>query len=245
MAKDMNLKNNIELNDLFDYDMKIYQNKEYFKFSIDSVLLAEFVSIKKGQKSILDMCTGNAPVPLILSKRFNNIEIVGIELQKEIYDLANKSVQYNNKKNILLINDDVNKLTNIYKFKKFDVITCNPPYFVPYSNKLINENEVKAIARHEIKIDLESIIRIASKNIKNQGYFYLVHRPERIAEIIHLLKKYNFGLKRIVPVYNDINSNSCFVLIEAIYNGKDYVIINKPIYISEHESYQGIFGGAL
>lgn len=245
MAKSMSSKNSVELNDLFDYDMKIYQNSEYFKFSIDSVLLAEFVNIKRGHKRILDMCTGNAPVPLILSKKYNNIDIIGIEIQKEIYDLAKKSIIYNNSMNITLINEDVNNIVDLFKNNKFDIITCNPPYFITYSDKLINDNKIKAIARHEIKIDLESIIKVASKIIKNQGYFYLVHRSERIADIINLFKKYNFGLKRIVPVYNDNNCNSCFVLIEAIYNGKDYVIINKPIFINDYESYQGIFGGAL
>lgn len=245
MAKSMSSKNSVELNDLFDYDMKIYQNSEYFKFSIDSVLLAEFVNIKREHKRILDMCTGNAPVPLILSKKYNNIDIIGIEIQKEIYDLAKKSIIYNNSMNITLINEDVNNIVDLFKNNKFDIITCNPPYFITYSDKLINNNKIKAIARHEIKIDLESIIKVASKIIKNQGYFYLVHRSERIADIINLFKKYNFGLKRIVPVYNDNNSNSCFVLIEAIYNGKDYVIINKPVFINDYESYQGIFGGAL
>ena len=195
MAKIMNLKSNIELNDLFDYDMKIYQNSDYFKFSIDSVLLAEFVNIKKGHNNILDMCTGNAPVPLILSKKYKNINIVGVEIQKEIFDLGLNSVFYNKVNNVSLLNEDVNNIVELYQNNKFDVITCNPPYFIPYSDKLINNNEIKAIARHEIKIDLESIIKVASKVIKNQGYFYLVHRPERIADINILFIKYNFGLK--------------------------------------------------
>ena len=130
MAKSMSSKNSVELNDLFDYDMKIYQNSEYFKFSIDSVLLAEFVNIKRGHKRILDMCTGNAPVPLILSKKYNNIDIIGIEIQKEIYDLAKKSIIYNNSMNITLINEDVNNIVDLIKNNKFDIITCNPPYCI-------------------------------------------------------------------------------------------------------------------
>lgn len=233
----------IELNDLFDYGYMIYQNKEYFKFSIDSVLLAEFVDIKKGQNKILDMCTGNAPVPLILSKKWNNLNITGVELQKGIYNLAIDSVKYNKVNNIEIINKDVKDLPDYYKNDKFDVITCNPPYFVNNTDKVLNDNKVKAIARHEIMLNLEDVIRVSSKILKNQGYFYMVHRAERLADIINLFNKYNFGLKKVIPVYNDKESRSCFILIEGIYNGKDYVIIEKPVFLSEYSSYKNIFGG--
>ena len=104
----------IELNDLFDYGYKIYQNPLYFKFSVDSVLLAEFIKIKKNDNKIIDLCTGNAPIPMILSKKYGNkLEITGVELQKEIYDLGIKSINYNKITNIKLINDDINNLSFI------------------------------------------------------------------------------------------------------------------------------------
>ena len=125
------------LNDLFDYGYKIYQNEEYFKFSIDSILLAEIVKIKKNKYKVLDLCSGNAPVPMILDSKFGDqLDIKGIELQQEIYELGKKSIEYNNLNNIEFINDDVNNIDNYFKGSKFDVITCNPPYFETNPNNL-------------------------------------------------------------------------------------------------------------
>lgn len=230
-----------DLNDLFDYDFKIYQNDKYFKFSIDSVLLAEFVQIKKNDYRIIDFCTGNAPVPMILSKKNgNNIMIKAIEVQEPIYNLAIQSLQYNKIENIEIIHTDILSFVSSNR-EKYDIVTCNPPYFKVSDNKIINDNKIKAIARHEILITLEEIISSAAKVLKNKGYFYMVHRPERLADIINSLKKERFGLKRIQTVYNDKNSTCCFILIEAIYNGEDYVKIDKPVYLEDYKSYQDLF----
>lgn len=231
-----------ELNDLYDYGYYIYQNPAFFKFSIDSVLLAEFVNIKKGKTRIIDLCTGNAPIPMILEKKYgSSLDIVGVEIQKEIYDLAVDSINYNNIKTIKIINDDIKNIVDKFKNAKFDIITCNPPYFKQSDTNYINENEIKAIARHEIKLDLDSLIQVAAKIIENQGGFYLVHRPDRIADVISTLNKYNFGIKRIVPVYDGKDKKSCLFLIESVFNGKNYVIIDKPLFLTEHKSYKNIF----
>lgn len=237
------MKSNNELNDLFDYGYMIYQNPNYFKFSIDSVLLAEFVDIKKNHKRLLDMCSGNAPVPLILEKKYgNSIAITGVELQKEIYELGVSSIEYNNVKNIEFINNDIKDYVKNVK-TKFDIVTCNPPYFKKSDEKILNDNLVKAMARHEVAITLEDVIECASKVINNKGYFYLVHRAERLADIVNLLKKYRFGIKRLQMVYDDNTSNCCFILVEAIYNGEDYVKIGSPLFLKEHASYKEIFRG--
>lgn len=233
---------NDQLNDLYDYDYMIYQNDDFFKFSIDSVLLAEFVDLKKGKKNILDLCSGNAPVPMILSKKFGRkVEITGIELQEKIFNLGKKSIEYNKINNINFINGDIKNIKKITNNKKFSVITCNPPYFKVDDDSNINDNKIKAFARHELGIILEEVISLSSKVIENQGYLYLVHRPERLADIILLLNKYNYGVKRIQMVFNDNNSKSCLVLIEAVFNGKDYVIINTPLFLKDHLSYKNIF----
>lgn len=233
--------NQIELNDLYDYDMKIYQNKDYFKFSVDSVLLAEFIKVRKNSKNILDLCSGNAPIPLILSKKYGSkINIVAYEIQKEIYDFGKKSIEVNNISNIDYRNDDIK---NINFKTKYDIVTCNPPYFVYHNEKIINDNDVLAKARHEITTNLDEVVSIAAKSLNVGGYFYLVHTSSRIIEIIEALKKYKFGIKRIVPVYDNRNGESSLILIEALYGGKDYVKIDKPVYIDENKTYQGIFGG--
>lgn len=220
------------INDLLNYDLKIYQDSRAFKFSIDSVLLAEFVDINYRCKNIIDLCTGNAPIPMILSTKFKK-NIYGVELQNEIFELGKKSIEYNNITNIKLINDDVNNISNHFDFK-FDIITCNPPYFKVNDKTKVNDYSVKAIARHELFINLENIIKISSKIIIDSGSLYLVHRCDRLVEIIDLLKKYNFGLRKFQFVYDNKNSSSCFLLIEAKYKCKSDLKVLNPLYINEY-----------
>ena len=220
------------INDLLNYDFKIFQDSKAFKFSIDSILLAEFVNINYRCKNIIDLCTGNAPIPMILSTKFDK-NIIGVELQKEIYELGKKSINYNKIKNIDLINEDVKNITNKFNFK-FDIVTCNPPYFKINENSKINEYNIKAIARHEIFITLEDIIRISSKIIIDSGSLYLVHRCDRLIELIDLLKKYNFGLRKLQFVYDSEKTDSCFLLVEAKYKCKSDLKVLNPLYINKY-----------
>ena len=220
------------INNLLNYDFKIYQNENAFKFSIDSVLLAEFVDINYRCKNIIDLCTGKAPIPMILSTKFDK-NISGVELQKEIYELGKSSIEYNNINNIKLLNSDVKKIVGKYDFK-FDIITCNPPYFKVNNNSVINDNYSKAVARHELCITLEDIISVSSKIIASSGSLYLVHRCDRFIEILDLLKKYRFGLRKLQFVYDNKNSSSCFLLIEAKYGCKDDLKVLKPLYIDKY-----------
>lgn len=232
------------LNDLYDYGYYIYQNDDYFKFSIDSVLLAEFVSVKKNKKRLLDICSGNAPIPMILEKKYGDkINITGVEIQEEVYELGVKSLEYNKIDSIRYINDDIKNYKNFINGEKFDIITCNPPYYKVYDEKCSNDNKIKAIARHEIALNLEELFSITKTLIENMGTFYMVHRAERLADIIVLANKYKFGVKQVQPIYNDKNSDCCFILLEMVSNGKDYVKINKPIFLKEYESYKDIFKG--
>ena len=220
------------LNDLLNYELKIYQDVDAFKFSIDSVLLAEFVNINFRAKNIIDFCSGNAPIPMILSTKFNK-NIVGVEIQKDIYSLGLKSIEYNKIENIKFLNMDVKELSNYFDYN-FDIITCNPPYFKYNNDSIININSSKAIARHEIMITLEDVISVSSKIINDSGSLYLVHRCDRLVEILDLLKKYNFGLRRLQFVYDSMNSQSCFLLIEAKYKCKDDLKVLEPLYIDKY-----------
>ena len=220
------------LNDLLNYNLKIFQNENYFKYSIDSVLLAEFVNINLKTKNILDLCTGNAPIPLVLSTKTDK-NIYGVELQKNIYELGVKSVEFNKIENIKLINDDVKNILNTFDFK-FDIITCNPPYFKVHESSILNKNDVLTIDRHEVKINLEDIISISSKLINHSGSLYLVHRCDRLIELFSILKKYNFGLRRLQFVYNNKSCDSCFILIEAKYLCKDDLKVLKPLFVEDY-----------
>lgn len=227
----------IELNDLYDYGLKIYQNKDFFKFSLDSILLGEFVKVKDND-FVLDICTGNAPIPLILSTKYPNVHIDAIELQEDIYDLAVKSVNYNDlQKNINIIKGDIK---NIYLSKKYDCITCNPPYFRITDRTYKNLNKVKQIQRHEICLTLEDVITFSKNNLNEKGTFYMVHRVDRFLETIELLKKANFGIRKIVFIYTKKEKNAEIFLIEASKYKKDDIKV-KSLSIENLITYKNIF----
>ena len=223
-----------QINDIVGYkNLKIYQNDDWFKFSLESVLLACFVTINQRFHNILDLCTGNAPIPLILSTR-TRAKIIGVELQRDVFDLARKSVSLNKLDNqIEIINDNVSNLKNYYVGDCFDAITVNPPYFFDYELSSKNEDIHKAIARHEIKTNLDEIFKISTFLLKNDGYFAMVHRTERFFEIIDKLKKYNLTPKKIQFIYTKKGQESRLFMIECVKNGKNYAKFLEPLYIQD------------
>ena len=221
-----------EINDLYDYGYKIVQKSDYFKFSLDSMLLANFVGINMADSKLLDFCTGNCPVPIILSNSIKNI--VAFEVQKEIYELGDESLKLNNINNVKLINDDIKNISNYYEEGYFDIITCNPPYFKVIDSSRINDNSVKAIARHEILIKLEDIVSLAYKFLRDKGKLYIVYRPDRLMELLKLFDKYKFGVKKLQCCYNNSESLSSMILIEAMKNGQDDLKILAPLYTENY-----------
>ena len=219
------------INYLLGYkDLKIVQDNEMFNFSLDSVLLPNFVTLNKKIDRILDIGSGNAPIPLILSTK-TNAKITGVEIQKEVYDLAIESVNINKKENqINIINEDINDYYKKIETDSFDVITCNPPFFKYIETSNINKNDYKTIARHEVKLNLNQLFSIAKKLLKNNGVIAIVHRPERFVEVIEEMKKNNIEPKRVQFVYPKKNMEANIMLIEGSKNGKPGLKILPPIY---------------
>ena len=229
-------------NDLFDYKNRyIMQMKDGFKFSLDSLLLAEFVNIKKYDKKILDMCTGNAPVPLVLSLK-TNAEIVGFEIQKEISELALESVAINGlEKNIRIINEDIKNIDNYFESNTFDIITCNPPYFKTKEDGYRNKNDFLTLARHEIAIDLETIFKIAFKYLKDNKTFYLVHRVERLDDIIVLARENKMNVKELQFISTKKEKVANTILVRCVKNGKPGIKLRKEICVDNLDTYQHLF----
>ena len=227
----------IEINDLVYFkNIKIVQDKDYFNFSLDSILLPNFVDITKKTKMILDMCTGNAPIPLILSTK-TDAKIYAVELQREVYNLAKETIKINKLDNqIVLINNNIKNLKKIFNTETFDIITCNPPYFKKKEDSIINENIVKSIARHEIEMELEDVMLISKSLLKNEGSLVLVHRTDRLIEIIELMRKHNIEPKRMRLIYPKINTESNLVLIDGRKNGKKGLKILPPLYIHNDDN---------
>lgn len=224
------------INDLVGYkNLKIVQNNDWFKFSLESVLLPCFVIINKNTNNILDLCTGNAPIPLVLSTK-TKAKIYGVEIQEDVYELAKKSVDINNlSKQIEIINDDVKNISNKFESDTFDIITCNPPYFKDVDTSKKNDDIHKIIARHEVSLNMDDIAKVVRKLLKNDGKFYLVHRTERFLELTNLLMSYNIMPKRVRFIYPKEDSESNLFMLEAVKNGKVGLKLESPLYVHNND----------
>ena len=232
------------LNDILGYpNRKIYQNNEFFSFSLDSIMLANFVTIRMRDKKIIDLGTGNGVIPLILSLRTNK-KIIGVEIQPELFNLAFNSVLYNHLENqISIICSDMKDYVTRDTIEQYDVVTCNPPYFKVNDKNYFNGNRWKTIARHEVKISLEEVVMVASKLLKNNGTFAIVHRTERLFEIFEMFRKYHIEPKRVRFVHEFVSKPSTLVLIEGVKFGNLGLKVEPPFimkkengrYSSEYE----------
>lgn len=218
------------INDLLGYDnMKIVQNTDMFSFSLDSVLLANFVNLNKNITNVLDIGCGNAPIPLILSTKTNAF-ITGVEIQRDVYDMAKRSVSINNLDDrINIINDDINNYADSMESDIFDVITCNPPFFKVNPGSNFNESLYKVIARHEVKLDLNQLFKISRKLLKNGGVVSIVHRPDRLIDIISVMRENNIEPKRLRFIYPKEGRECNMILIEGSKNGSSGLKILPPL----------------
>ena len=219
---------------LLNKNLKIIQRSDYFNFSIDSLLISEFVNIQKSTKKILDLGTGNAAIPLFLSKK-TSAKIYGIEIQEISYKLALRNININDlNEQIYIIYDNMKNYSNYFNMGAFDIVISNPPFFkINENTNFLNELKQLSIARHEVEINLEELIKIASELVKDRGYFYLVHRADRLSEILSNLIKYRFEAKKIKFCYTTKYKNAKIVLIEAIKNGKTGLTILPPLIINK------------
>ena len=211
-------------------DLYIVQDTDMFKFSLDSALLPNFVTINLKTKEILDIGCGNAPIPLILSKR-TKANITGVEIQKDVYEMALESVKINKLENqINIINGDINEIYNTLN-KKYDIITCNPPYFKVTADSNTNDSLYKTIARHEVKLNLENLIKISKTLLKTNGTLAIVHRPERLVDILTFMRQNNIEPKKIQYVYPKKGSEANVLLIEGTLNGSVGLKVLDPLYV--------------
>lgn len=215
------IKENEVLNDLLGYvGLKIIQEPGRFNFSLDSTLLAHFVTLKKETTNILDLCTGNAPIPLMLTLR-TDARIDGVEIQKDSVNQAMRSVAINDlEAQIKIYQGDINQIHTLFGLNKYDVITCNPPYFKVNPDSNLNRNDALTIARHEVMTTLDDVVREAACLLKPSGRFAMVHRPDRLVEIIETFKSWGFEPKRLQFIYPRVNKEANGILIEGVLGGK-------------------------
>ncbi|TCN17688.1 tRNA1(Val) (adenine(37)-N6)-methyltransferase [Mesobacillus foraminis] len=232
----VNLKGDERLDFLLAEELRIIQSPSVFAFSLDAVLLARFVYVPIQKGKLIDLCSGNGVIPLFLSTRTKGT-IVGVEIQERLHDMAVRSIQYNQLDDRLsMIHGDIKEMPKILGHAKFDVVTCNPPYFRTPATREINENEHLAIARHEILCTLEDAIKSASQLVRQGGKVAFVHRPGRLIDMIELMRKYRLEPKRIQLVYPKAGKEANTLLVEAIKDGSPDLKIENPLIVYNEEN---------
>ncbi|WP_102348356.1 tRNA1(Val) (adenine(37)-N6)-methyltransferase [Bacillus sp. Marseille-P3661] len=232
----MELREDERLDYLLDERMRIVQSPSVFAFSLDAVLLADFVYVPIQKGKLLDLCTGNAVIPLLLSERTKGT-ILGVEIQERLFDMALRSIAVNNLDDrISVMHGDLKDMPLQLGHNQFDVVTCNPPYFPTPSKEEYNENPHLAIARHEIYCTLEDVVRVCSQLVRQGGKVAFVHRPGRLVDIITLMRTYKIEPKRLRFVYPKVGKEANTLLIEGIKHGKPDLKILPPLYVYNEDN---------
>ena len=226
------------LNDFLGFDCrKIYQRPDMFNFSLDSILLADFVILNQKIKDVCDLGTGFAPIPLYLTMK-KNLHIVGVEIQEEVAVIAKKNIELNDlEKSVTILHGDINQLDKHFKPGSFDLITCNPPFFKTFPDSNVNLSEYKTIARHEKLITLKQIVKMAKHLLKTKGHLVMVHRTDRLNEILDVLKMYQFTVKRLRFVHTKKHDTAHMVLIDATKQGLEGLKVLPPLIVHENGDY--------
>lgn len=218
--------------DFLDKDgMKIIQRADYFNFSLDSVLVSEFLTINRGTKKIVDLGTGNGSIPMLLSRRCKS-HITGIEIQDVSADLARRNVELNNlEEQVDIVHDNMKEWKKYIPNNSIDAVISNPPFFKYEGNEeLLNDLDQLTYARHEITANLEDIISIASGMLRDRGYFTMVHRPDRMLEILDIMRAHNIAPKRLQFIHSKLGKEAKILLVEGIKYGSEGLRVLPPFY---------------
>lgn len=235
MKENIELKENERIDDLEYKGLKMIQNKEGFCFGIDSILLSDFAKNIKKEARVLDLGTGTGIIATLLCGKTELSEIIGIEVQKEVAEMAKRSIQLNHLENkFRIIQDNIVNLNNYFEKNTFDAIVTNPPY-KKIETGIQNEDTRKLISRHEIEANIEDFIKISKDMLKDKGEFYIVYRPERLVDLLSLMRKYKIEAKKIRFVYSNVNAISKLVLVQGIKNARPFLKLESNLYIYDEK----------
>ena len=225
------LKENERIDDLEYKGLKIIQNPKGFCFGIDSVLLSDFAKgIKKGA-NVIDLGTGTGIIATLLCGKTEAKKIVGVEVQEEVYNMAKRSIELNKLQDRFeVINENIKNLYNIYERCTFDVAVTNPPY-KKANTGIQNEDTKKLVSRHEMEANLEEFIEVTKYLLKDKGEFYMVHRPDRLVDIMTLMRKHKLEPKQIRFVCPNTHKAPNLVLIKGIKNGGEFLKVENNLYV--------------
>ncbi len=211
--------------------LKLIQDDELFCFGTDSVLLSDFAKAKQGDV-VVDLCSGNGIIPVLMSAKTKAERFYAVELQKCSYELCRENIELNNlEERIEAINADIKDVLSFFRQGSVDVVTCNPPYMNKGAG-FLNPEDSLAIARHEIKTNLKVVIDAAAAILKFGGKLFMVHRADRLCDIISFMRDKNIEPKRIAFIQASPEKEPKLILVEGMYGAKPSLKFEKTIYVN-------------
>ena len=223
------LKETERIDDLQLKGLKLIQDKTGFCFGIDAVLLANFAKVKNNAK-VVDLGTGTGIIPILIAGKSTASKIIGVEIQEEVYEMATRSVKLNNLEDrVEIVNADIKTIDKELEVHGYHVATSNPPYM--HMDGIKNPNDKKAISRHEIMCNLEDVIVASRKLLKDNGRMFIVHRPERLADIFGLMRKYKIEPKRVRMVQPNSKKAPNIVLVEGQRDGGAFLKWEETLFV--------------
>ncbi|MCX7988759.1 MAG: methyltransferase [Thermodesulfovibrio sp.] len=211
-------------------NLKIYQPTEGYRFSVDAIILAHFVNLKRLNKAV-DIGAGTGIIGIILAKKYPYSEITMVEIQQELVEMAKNNILLNNLESRVKVYCMDAK---VFEEKGFDLLVTNPPFRRPGTGK-ISPKEEKALARHELSLSVKDIAKIAQKILRHRGRLCMIHLPERLIDIIRIMSRYNLEVKRLRFVHSNISTEAKMVLIEAVKGGRISLKVEPPLFIYEKD----------
>lgn len=225
----MELKQSEVIEDLQMKNYKIIQSSDGFKFGIDAVLIANFCKLKKGDVGV-DIGTGTGIIPIILAAKSEVSKVYALEIQEEVADMARRSVFLNKLSDrIEVINDDLKNKSNLFNKASMDFVVSNPPYFK--ADTLKSDNIKKLISRHEVKCDLSDVMETAAYLLKPNKPFFIIHRPDRLVDLIELAKKYKLEPKEIRFVHPNVTKAPNLVMLKYVKSANPGIKFLDPLYV--------------
>lgn len=230
----ISLLQNERLDDLQYKGLRLIQKKDGFCFGVDAVLLSHFAQVAKNS-SVIDLGTGTGIIAILLSAKKDPCKVIGLEIQPGMAEMANRSVKLNALEGkVEIVCGDIREAVKLFGASSFDAVVSNPPY-MERGGGLLNPTDAKAVARHEILCTLEDVVQAAAKLLHPGGKFSMVHRPQRLADIICLMRRYTIEPKLLRLVCPSPGKKPNLVLISGTRDGNPGLSVQEPLHIYDSE----------